>query len=450
MERFDVNLKCTWTGKAFTLGTQAMKCRDCSKVMKVTAWEEKQRCRCGSTHVAAAIASPPAPPEQMDPRGRSSPSTAPHTRINSENQTTSSTRPPTGITWLDTTSNTQTSSTRRASTDPSPMPHTRTSRVGEPSANSNNKWYWVVGIMTPTLIFIGWMLGQSNKSAPPPQATTPSSVQIATPASTPQITPPGLSKEESLNLINRWLSARSRILAPPFDQELGSQLMTGKAYSDKIHGPSSDGTDTSQLEWLEKFNYYYSFKFHKIDEVRSYQVSGSVVTLDIVITEDKTMYDSKKNIVKDNSGLTTQLIRYTLQNDSKTWKIADFEIIQEIKSIKDVSSISSVAVIERYYRSIEEGNYEAAWNLLPENMRNNRQLHPHGFESFREWYNSIENIRIRKIKLESENSRSAIINFIGNYTIKSNKRDLKVNLLYYLIKDSNLKWKIEKVTYNKI
>lgn len=57
METFAVGTACCWTGYKFVAGEQAMKCLTCPNVMKTSAWEEKSKCRCGSTNVVPARAS---------------------------------------------------------------------------------------------------------------------------------------------------------------------------------------------------------------------------------------------------------------------------------------------------------------------------------------------------------------------------------------------------------
>jgi hypothetical protein len=57
METFEAGTTCTWTGHPFRFGEQGMKCCRCPSVMTMEAWDEKRRCRCGSTEVIPAVAS---------------------------------------------------------------------------------------------------------------------------------------------------------------------------------------------------------------------------------------------------------------------------------------------------------------------------------------------------------------------------------------------------------
>ncbi|GEM_PF-2658295 len=59
METFEAGTTCTWTGHPFRFGEQGMKCCCCPSVMTMEAWDEKRRCRCGSTEVIPAVSSAP-------------------------------------------------------------------------------------------------------------------------------------------------------------------------------------------------------------------------------------------------------------------------------------------------------------------------------------------------------------------------------------------------------
>jgi hypothetical protein len=112
------------------------------------------------------------------------------------------------------------------------------------------------------------------------------------------------------------------------------------------------------------------------------------------------------------------------------------------------SSIPPAETISNYYQNLKNNNYEAAWNFLPERMQNDLSLHPKGYESFREWYNSIGSIDIDSINLQSNDEKTATVNVSSEYTMKSNNRKLKLNLSYFLTKEANNEWKISKIKKN--
>jgi hypothetical protein len=180
----------------------------------------------------------------------------------------------------------------------------------------------VVGTVTTSSGSLTGITGDSGSSI---QQSASSSLSSTTNNTT-------ITQEDAISLVKRWLNARSQMFAPPYDQEIGKDLATGKTYSDKIHGPSSDGTDTSTLEWLRKFDYYYKYNSFEIVEIRGFQGSGNEAILDLVLVDDRIQYDNRRNIVSKNSGRTKAVIRYRLKYDSDKWKISDIEELQKIKN----------------------------------------------------------------------------------------------------------------------
>ncbi len=233
-----------------------------------------------------------------------------------------------------------------------------------PSSPTNNKFLQTLlmgAAVGAFMLFVGMSIGKnspnpssSNNSAsssidrnsspapistPSPTITSsisssvsPVSVSSASSSATVDNSVTSISQDEAVNLVKRWLNARSQMFAPPYNQEVGKDLTTGKAYSDKIHGPSSDGTDTSTLEWLKEFDYYYTYNSSEIGTIKKFDNSGNDIILELNIIEDKTQYDNKRRVVSKNSGRSISLIRYTLRHDSDKWKIANIEEIQKIRN----------------------------------------------------------------------------------------------------------------------
>jgi tetratricopeptide (TPR) repeat protein len=111
-------------------------------------------------------------------------------------------------------------------------------------------------------------------------------------------------------------------------------------------------------------------------------------------------------------------------------------------------SIPPTEMISNYYQNLKSYNHQAAWSFLPERMQNDLSLHPKGYQSFTDWYSSIENIDINDISLQSDDGQNAIVNVSSKYIMKSNKKALKVNLSYFLTKEANNEWKISKIKRN--
>jgi ARC6-like, IMS domain len=161
-------------------------------------------------------------------------------------------------------------------------------------------------------------------SSPAPIVTPPPS-DIVKSDPDPVVTPsPEISQDEAVSLVQKWLETKKSLFSPPFDRDSAASIMTGKAYRDKVKGPSSDGTPYSSSEWLEKYGYYYSYGLQRIDGVEKFEVSGSNAIIDVQITEDVSLYNSNGELQKLKSGLEQKTVRYVLVKENEDLKISDY------------------------------------------------------------------------------------------------------------------------------
>ena len=137
-----------------------------------------------------------------------------------------------------------------------------------------------------------------------------------------------LLQKDAVNLIQKWQEYKRKIFAPPYDRNIAALVLTGKAYQDNIRKPN--GEDSS-VDWLQKNSAYYFYGVQRIDSVESFDASETHATLDIVITEERTLYNRNGRIDSDASGFDTRLVRYNLQLDNGQWKIADYRTIRVIQ-----------------------------------------------------------------------------------------------------------------------
>jgi hypothetical protein len=56
MENFEPGIRCPWTNYTFSINDRGRKCSRCERVITLSAWQEKQRCFCGSTSLVEAVA----------------------------------------------------------------------------------------------------------------------------------------------------------------------------------------------------------------------------------------------------------------------------------------------------------------------------------------------------------------------------------------------------------
>jgi serine/threonine-protein kinase len=143
----------------------------------------------------------------------------------------------------------------------------------------------------------------------------------------PQRTVNSISRSEAVNLIERWLKAKRDIFGPSHQTYLGEELLTGKAYDYNIK--RSDGQESSS-EWLANNGSYYIYGVQRIDSVNNFTSSGDQATVDVVVTEERTLYNNQGKIDRKNSAFSTSLVRYNLQNDRGRWKIAQYRTIKNL------------------------------------------------------------------------------------------------------------------------
>ncbi|MFM6083224.1 MAG: ARC6/PARC6 family protein, partial [Dolichospermum sp.] len=134
---------------------------------------------------------------------------------------------------------------------------------------------YIIQVSAPkgsTTFDLNMSLGVLQASTPPPvQPTnnyTPPTSSPDNSANNSTITTSSvnnLSQDEALSLVTRWYSAKSRIFAPPFDRELLSELSTGRLYK-RVNG---------SIDWLEKYNRYYTYNRSEITKVVDFSNYGS-------------------------------------------------------------------------------------------------------------------------------------------------------------------------------
>lgn len=120
---------------------------------------------------------------------------------------------------------------------------------------------------------------------------------------------------QASDLIGRWLDAKQKIFAPPFDRQLLAKMTTGILYSDTVKG----------IDNLTSTNSHYRYGVQKIESVERFAASGNKATIEVRVTEDATVYRNGK---VDTSSFNTKLVRYTLEYWDGIWKIADSQIMR--------------------------------------------------------------------------------------------------------------------------
>jgi serine/threonine protein kinase, bacterial len=101
--------------------------------------------------------------------------------------------------------------------------------------------------------------------------------------------------------------------------------------------------------------------------------------------------------------------------------------------------------VSDYYGDLNSRNYNSAWNKLPVELRDNTKVHPAGYQSFEDWWNSVDSIEIRNIRVVSRDNEKAEAIARTVYRMKDG-RTAPYTLRYSLEWDANKQgWAIAKI-----
>jgi ARC6-like, IMS domain len=133
-----------------------------------------------------------------------------------------------------------------------------------------------------------------------------------------------ITKENAVELIKRWQSAKKEIFSSPFNRRLAAELITGQLHDETL---KPDGS----LDWLQKNGAYYRYGVQSLDSVEQFLANGDNASIEVIITEERTYYKKDGNIDRDNTAFDTRLVRYTLQSENGQLKIAAYTTVKTIR-----------------------------------------------------------------------------------------------------------------------
>ncbi|MEG4227737.1 ARC6/PARC6 family protein [Microcoleus sp. N9_B2] len=190
----------------------------------------------------------------------------------------------------------------------------------------------LMGVMVGGAVLIlggqaAWNAIQENISKASSENKPPStnSVPLSTPQAPPEVRPQpnsqpatsnSLTKQEAVNLIERYLQAKDKIFAAPFDRQLAANLTTGKVYDDIIKPGGS-------IDWLQQNNAYYQYSNRSAQATGYFSASGNEAQIEVAIKEDFSFY---MNGSLDESKTNSGFYRFTLKLENANWKIADRQV----------------------------------------------------------------------------------------------------------------------------
>ncbi|MBF2067044.1 MAG: protein kinase [Calothrix sp. C42_A2020_038] len=86
---------------------------------------------------------------------------------------------------------------------------------------------------------------------------------------------------------------------------------------------------------------------------------------------------------------------------------------------------SPTQFIQNYYNSVNNKDLEKTWNQLAPTYRNNRRIHPKGFDSYVGWWDrTVQQVEVNQINLVRDNGQTAVVDAQLNYLLRNGKQSL--------------------------
>lgn len=159
----------------------------------------------------------------------------------------------------------------------------------------------------------------SPPAAPVPIAPASAQPTLGTGAPIAAVSGTTITENQAVDLIKQWLQAKEQIFAPPFAQKPIADLTTGELYASLL---KPDGV----LDWLKQRQAYYRYGVQKVEAINRFASSSDRATIEITLTEERTLYRSGV-IDPQQTAFATKQVRFSLERADGRWKIADYKTI---------------------------------------------------------------------------------------------------------------------------
>lgn len=112
------------------------------------------------------------------------------------------------------------------------------------------------------------------------------------------------------------------------------------------------------------------------------------------------------------------------------------------------SQPSPESEVLNYYNDVNSHRYQSAWDRLPIELQENRNVHPNGYASFTSWWETVESVDVKQVSIIEKNANNAKVNANLAYNMKKGNNK-PLSLTYNLFWDSLVQqWKLVKVKVN--
>jgi serine/threonine protein kinase, bacterial len=318
------------------------------------------------------------------------------------------------------------------------------------SKNSNSRLLLMGGIAGGILLSGGVMatLFQPTRTplVTPLVATQPNIPPEVTTSSSPSLTTRPPSKEVNLSTTNQQQRQSSLasiqpsnnlVISPKPTATLACSYFTGNA----IEGQpvNVDLCSIGNIKNSEKISFTYSLGNQRLKSTANCTQNNWITYPDQQIhrplsTATQKMLDRVCNHQQpSNSESVASVVTQPEQNP---------EIVKVPSSSPAIDPATSIT---KYYQDINNRDFSKAWQQLPIDLQSNTTIHPQGYDSFVQWWNSVTAVDLNDLQTTQQTNQQAEVQVSATYRMKNNRLQ-PFTLRYILVwNEINQKWLIAKI-----
>ncbi|MFN6537655.1 MAG: protein kinase domain-containing protein [Nostoc sp. EkiNYC01] len=167
-------------------------------------------------------------------------------------------------------------------------------------------------------------------------------------------------------------------------------------------------------------------------------------------SELSTNSNQTKNVVPSVSSQQPVDSQIVQQTTPPVQQPVDSEVVQQTpqqspqqttSTQQQINRPSPEQAVEDYYKTINNGEYQDAWNLLSPSYQNNKRLHPNGYLSYVDWWGGqVGSVDVEQVSLVETNSETATVDAQLRYFLKNGKQSPSSVRFSLLWDEGNSRW----------